>query len=176
MKTHEGKQFYQDNIIPLWNDVWRLIRSFGVEEHAANDLTQITMVKAYESILTLKKKTSYKSWLFKIAANETKSYLRKMGRILSYDEIDQADTADTDEIDIPEEALLKAESRNLILHALRDLQAEDQSILWLRIVEEIDYKEIEQMLGINSSTLRSRYARALIKLSERYKELESGLE
>ena len=45
-----------------------------------------------------------------------------------------------------------------------------RTILTLKLIEDIDYKEIASMLGISESSVQSQYLRGRRKLAERLRE------
>lgn len=61
---------YQKSVHAL---VWRKIGDF----HIAEDITQDTFLQAYQKLSTLKKPQRFASWLYVIAANYCKMWLRK---------------------------------------------------------------------------------------------------
>ena len=61
---------YQRSVHAL---AWRRIGDF----HIAEDITQETFLKAYQRLSTLKKPQRFASWLYVIAANQCKAWLRK---------------------------------------------------------------------------------------------------
>ena len=58
---------------PVHALVWRKIGDF----HIAEEITQDTFLKAYQRLATLKKPQRFTSWLYVIAANNCKMWLRK---------------------------------------------------------------------------------------------------
>ena len=58
---------------PVHALVWRKIGDF----HIAEDITQDTFLKAYQNLSTLKEPQRFASWLYVIAANYCKMWLRK---------------------------------------------------------------------------------------------------
>ena len=61
---------YQKSVHAL---AWRKLGDF----HIAEDITQDTFLKAYQRLSTLKEPQRFSSWLYVIAANGCKAWLRK---------------------------------------------------------------------------------------------------
>ena len=60
----------------------------------------------------------------------------------------------------PEEQLVKKEDSVLLQEAMSSLDAEQRQILTLRVVNDLSYTEIAQVLSLKEGTVKSRLARA----------------
>ena len=60
----------------------------------------------------------------------------------------------------PEEALLCAEEKALLAQAMQELEPEQRQILTLRVVNEMSYADIADVLRIREGTVKSRLSRA----------------
>lgn len=58
----------------------------------------------------------------------------------------------------------------MVMDLLKAMPDGYRTILTLRLIENIDYKEIASMLGISESSVRSQYLRGRRKLAERLRE------
>ena len=58
----------------------------------------------------------------------------------------------------------------MVMEALKAMPDGYRTILTLKLIEDIDYKEIASMLGISESSIRSQYMRRRKKLAEKLKE------
>lgn len=58
----------------------------------------------------------------------------------------------------------------MVMEALKSMPDGYRTILTLKLIEDIDYKEIASMLGISESSVRSQYMRGRKKLAEKLKE------
>lgn len=67
---------------------------------------------------------------------------------------------------VPDEAFVAAE-------ALRLLPERDQELIRLVVWEELSIAQAGRLVGVGAATARSRYARALARLREAYRTLES---
>ena len=69
-----------------------------------------------------------------------------------------------DKSPLPEELLLQKEHRQAIAEAMERLEEEFRLVLTLRVVEELPYEQIAQILDLKVGTVKSRLARARCKL------------
>ena len=58
----------------------------------------------------------------------------------------------------------------MVMEALKAMPDGYRTILTLKLIEDIDYKEIALMLEISESSVRSQYMRGRKKLAEKLKE------
>ena len=64
VKEQGDEEFYREQVIPLYSDLYRFLRAFVGDPEAAKDIAQITMERAWRKIHQLKKRDRVKSWLF----------------------------------------------------------------------------------------------------------------
>ena len=65
-----------------------------------------------------------------------------------------------DDAPTPEEALLSAEEHTRLVYALSQLDASQRQIITLRVVNDLSYAEIAEILDVKEGTVKSRLARA----------------
>lgn len=132
-------------------------------EGRADDLLQETFIRAYRSLSTLRDRERFRAWLFRIALNTFKSHYRRwMQHWAEPLPDDWSDGAG----DNPEEALEQTETKIMVRDALAKLPDEARAILILREMEGLSYEEIAVALGISLGTVKSRIARARLRLAE----------
>jgi RNA polymerase sigma-70 factor (ECF subfamily) len=61
----------------------------------------------------------------------------------------------------PSGAVVREELRDRVRQALDRLSEDDRNILWMRHFDELDHREIAQVLGISADAAIHRYVRAL---------------
>ena len=76
-KAGDGKAY--DDLILLYKDavhgiIYRMVRN----KQEAEDLTQETFIKAYNSINSFNEEYAFSTWLFKIATNNCIDFFRKL--------------------------------------------------------------------------------------------------
>jgi len=157
----------------LYNTVYRLVGSAD----DARDLVQETFVKAYENLDGFRSSSSLYTWLFRIAVNTSLSHRRKRkwlhvggttgadGDSLTAAEIPDAAAAD------PADPLMAAETDEIVQQALDGLDEEQRTVVVLRDIQQCDYHEIAQILGVPPGTVKSRLHRARLALREKLTRL-----
>lgn len=147
-------------------------RVMGDEDSAA-DATQEAFISAYKNLNSYRG-GSFRAWLLRIVTNACYDELRRRKRrpVTSLEPLDDAgeevespawiaDTADT-----PEESLQRVELVEAIQHCLAGLPEDFRSVVSLVDLQGLDYAEAAQALGKPVGTVKSRLARARLRLRD----------
>ena len=161
---------YQDRI---YNTILKICRNHD----DAAELTQDTFVKVLENINSFRSKSSFYTWLFRVAVNHTLNYCKRRFKLspVSLDaENDQdegskgklaAVLAAPDGLD-PAMVAQQKELSQIVVNLIGQLQQEYRVVLVLRDIEQMTYAEIAEVLRIETGTVKSRLSRARAKLRE----------
>jgi RNA polymerase sigma-70 factor, ECF subfamily len=115
-------------------------------EAEAQDLCQRAFLRAFESLKSFRGESAFKTWLYRIAVNLSKNFLRDSGRRAEVAIEDEVFAMSTNE-QSAEARVLDAEEK-LQLHRLIDTLPEKQkATLQLRVYEDLSFAEISQVLG-----------------------------
>ena len=148
----------------VYNLCFRLVSDRG----AAEDATQEAFLSAFRSISRFDG-GNFRSWLFRIAVNETKDELRRRGRRPA-DSLSQAGPDGEFELDVadPGETAAELAEREAVAEgiqqALMDLPAEQRQVIVLSDIHGYHYEEIARMTGSNVGTVKSRIHRGRERL------------
>ena len=147
---------------PIYN---LCLRMTGNPEDAA-DMTQEAFLKAWRSLSSCQFESSFSTWLYRLAPNTCLDYLRSLKRrpqcslTVEDDEGEEQVLDVPDDAPTPEEALLSAEEHARLVYALSQLDASQRQIITLRVVNDLSYAEIAEILDVKEGTVKSRLARA----------------
>ena len=148
----EFKQHYIENCSFVRTVVYWIVRSDDVD-----DIIQETFVKAWKKYKTFKNKSSFKTWIYKIAKNTAYDFLKKNRK---YNELKE----------LREEALetkndINQNLSSLITEGLGELSPKHKEIFILFYKLSYTSKEISKLLKISEGTVKSRlfYARDIFK-------------
>ena len=165
-------------ILKYQNRIFNVVLKMCGNSDDAAELTQETFVKVIESIEKFKGRSSFYTWLFRIAVNLTLNYCQRHARtaMRSLDAEDTEHDGAADQLlrDIlsDERAVdpaMVAQSRelcDLAMDALLKLEEPQRAIIVLRDIEGMNYTEIADVLNIELGTVRSRLSRARSNLRE----------
>jgi RNA polymerase sigma-70 factor (ECF subfamily) len=137
--------------------VFSMVFCMGRNEHDARDLAQEAFLKAWQSIHRFDGRSSFYTWLYRIAVNLTiYSLRRKKGR----EEV-ELDDAMPSYLPDPGVNCERTEIREQVNAALAKLSPEHRAVVVLKEVEDLHYHEIAEVLNLSMGTVMSRlfYAR-----------------
>ena len=93
---------------------------------------------------TEKKEASFKTWLFAVAKNQARHFLRKKSRYPVSDVEIERDIKDGDEQ--PESQLIQDESKVELYNALEEINPEYRQVLYLMYFEDLDTSDIAKIM------------------------------
>jgi RNA polymerase sigma-70 factor (ECF subfamily) len=143
------------------------------EEESADDAAQNTFISAYNHLGSFRG-GSFKAWLLRIVTNACYDELRRRKRRPTVpleplddtgEEIESASWM-VDPTNQPEEQVQQAELHNAIQHCLENLPDDFRSTVIMVDVQGMDYFEAAQALGKPIGTIKSRLARARLRLRD----------
>ncbi len=157
---------YQDAV---YNQGLRLLGDHA----AAADASQDAFLSAYRNLRTYRG-GSFKAWLLKIVTNLCYDDLRRKKRrpVISLEPQDEeGEEVESprwaiDPGERPEEALERVELERAIQHCLDNLPVEFRAVVVLVDVQGLDYSEAAQSMGKPVGTVKSRLARARLRMQD----------
>jgi RNA polymerase sigma-70 factor (ECF subfamily) len=157
---------YQDRI---WNAVYQRLG----DSDAALDVAQEAFVNAFRSLDGFRAESSFFGWLFTIAMNETRDYVRKKVRSPEKSSLD-AERGDGltghDLIAAPEAGHAKDDEQHAeheVRAALQELDEDDARVIVLKDIEGLAYIEIAKLLGWPVGQAKSKVHRARLRLKRK---------
>lgn len=135
-------------------------------EAEAQDLCQRAFLRAFQSLASFRGDSSFKTWLYRIAVNLSKNFLRDSGRrgeVPIEDSLYTLSSAEKSALD----RVLDEEARRRLHQILDELPAKQRATLQLRVYEDLSFAEIAEILGgtENAAKVNFHYAvKALKKL------------
>jgi RNA polymerase sigma-70 factor, ECF subfamily len=146
--------------------ILRYGRRFLFDTREVEDVVQEVFLKSYQNIRSFDAKRKLSSWLYRIAHNEFVNVLRKKGRApISFFDPETIFPHPVSS-EIPEKDFAAAETKAMLDKVLDKLPTKYQEPLVLHYIEEIDYKEIAEVLHLPVSTVGVRIMRAKKLLRE----------
>ena len=158
------------------NDVWYNCLSLLKDEENAKDIMQETYITAFLKLDTLKDEEKFCGWVTTIAVNLCKKKLKGKVEYQIDDEV-LITEAETDELMLPEEYIIKTEKRKVLLQIMEDTLSFNQyQTVLMFYFDEMSISEIAQGLEISEGTVKSRLnsSRAKMKTAIEDYEKKSG--
>ncbi|MFJ7933838.1 sigma-70 family RNA polymerase sigma factor [Sporosarcina sp. NPDC096371] len=147
-------------------DILRLVYSYVNNKELAEDLTQDIFVKCYKSLHTYKGKSTLRTWLWRIAINHCKDFLKSWyNKNVVISEEEPITNRTTKEM--VEEVVIQKEEDDQLIAAIMTLPIKYQEVIYLYYYEELLIKEIAGVTEASVNTVKTRLRRAKELLKER---------
>ena len=149
----------------------------------AEDLLQETYIKMLRGLAAYEEAGRFEPWLFSIAANLARDWLRRQSRAAviapsagerAADESVEATAGSADSE--AERRLIRTEQADRLQRALAELSPHEREVVALRFFSDLSFKEIAQVLKVPLGTALARAHRALKHLRERLPREQAALE
>lgn len=158
----------------VFNTAYRIVG----DHDAAADATQMAFVRAFRSLRTFRRSSSFTTWLYRIVSNVCLDMVRRDKRrtqslTLDSDDDPLVERDIPDDTALPERTVLETELQQTVHRALGQLRMEHRTVLVMYDLAGFSYEEIAEMLKLPLGTVKSRLNRARLALRE---EMEKNLE
>lgn len=143
--------------------VWRICYSYTRNAEDVEDVTQEVFFKAYRNLNKFEGRSSFKTWIYRVAINTWQNEMRRRDR---RPQLVEKDTDTLAEV-LPsqqsvEATLYERQQRQYLTDALANLPVDTYEILYMKDFEERPYAEIADTLGISLSAAKMRVQRPQI--------------
>ena len=154
--------------------IYRLALKIVGTPQDAEDVLQETFIKAYRNLSTFEGRSSFSTWLYRIASNEAfMSLRRRKPEAVSVDAEIETPDGEQEPVQIvdwcclPEAELLTTESREYLDVAIDRLPPPLRVVFLLRDIEGLSVRETAEALRISEAAVKTRLLRARLQLRER---------
>lgn len=140
----------------------------------AEDLCQDVFLTAFRKLGSFQGRSSFSTWLYRVAINRSKDFLRKKRR---GSELQPADDRPLEAAAVdaaeqqgresgPEAGAIASDAQRLVRDALARLPVNLRTPLVLHELEGMQYREVAALLRLPVGTVKSRIFRARVQLAE----------
>ncbi len=139
----------------------------------AEDLTQETFIRAYRALGKFRGRSSFYTWIYRIAVNLTVNFLKKNRRLreTALDDLNPAVERDPDYERLlrsepsPRKQVSLREFQERLNEALQKLSEAHRMVVTLHDIQGVPHGEIARIMGCSEGTVRSRlfYARQQLR-------------
>jgi len=156
---------------PMYNLAYRMTGNAA----DAGDLTQEIFVKLFKTIKSFGRRSRFSTWFYRLAANTCCSGLRRIRRVASAEVVRLDDNRSTecrprempDPGDLPNRMLERKELSRRIQDTMATLPEDFRIVIVLRDLQGLTYEEVAESVGCSIGTVKSRLARARMRVKER---------
>lgn len=172
-KVQEGDVDAFDALIVKYRErIYSVIYNLTANREDASDLAQDAFIKAFQSLGRFKGKSSFFTWLYRIALNTTLTHLRKnkLRRFFSFEKMSEEDhsagfiDALVTDSDSDKKALMN-ELQEKLNDAFQKLSLKHRTVITLYEIDGLSHKAISDIVGCSVGTVRSRlhYAKQFLQ-------------
>jgi len=176
-------QAWQQLVASQHRRIYAICYRFTGSGSDAEDLTQEVFLKLYKNLTSFDlQKGSFQTWITTLARNLLVDHFRRTRQDRATDSIDASFDGEEDGPTIAdrladhresqEKHVANLELRGRIQKALGQLSPELREAVILRDLEDMDYKEISQVLRIPEGTVKSRISRGRGELARLLQRIE----
>jgi len=145
---------------------WHVRRMVTTHEDA-DDVIQNVFIKVYKNIHRFEAKSKLYTWLYRIATNETLTFLKKRNKT-------QTDSIDNEDLNIENRLTADTyfdgdEVQKRLKYALSTLPEKQRLVFNLRYYDEMPYKQISEVLETSVGALKASYHHAVKKVESYFK-------
>ncbi|WP_042221770.1 sigma-70 family RNA polymerase sigma factor [Oceanobacillus manasiensis] len=151
------------------DDILHLVYTYVKNRSTAEDLTQEIFIKCYEKLNQFNQQATIKTWVYRIASNHCKDYLRSWHyrKIMLSDKIWDYIPSKTKQL---EEEIIKNSEEDILTNSVMSLPLKYREVVFLHYYEELSLREISKITTVNINTLKTRLKRAKELLKDKMKE------
>lgn len=154
-----------ENVVNFYSErIYWQIRKMVLSHDDANDLLQNTFIKAWMSIDLFRGEAKLATWLYKIAVNESITFLNKQRaqNNISMDEPDAflVERLESDSYFDGDELQMKLQ------RAILTLPEKQRIVFNMRYFEDMPYEQMSEIVGTSVGALKASYHHAVKKVED----------
>jgi len=166
---------YDTLMIKYQEVVYMIAYNFGKTKENALDISQDVFLKVYKKLNTFKENSTFKTWLSKVAYNESVNWSKKNKKFHNQDNIDDSQNKLYTNQNA-EEQLLVNENKAILLRCLFDLNTKYRLAVVLRYFENMPIKEIATSMNCSEGVVKNMLFRSIQKLKNSLPTIQDGVQ
>lgn len=148
--------------------VYHQVRRIVINHDDADDVVQNVFVKVWENLQNFREDSQFYTWLFRIAANESLSFLQKKRENLK---VSMEEMQETLSEQLAAGSYFNGNrTEQLLQQAILTLPEKQRLVFNMKYYEDLKYEEIEAILGTSVGGLKASYHHAVKKIEEYVKK------
>ena len=147
------------------NRIYRLALRILENQEEARDVTQETLLAAFEHRARFRGEAKFSTYLYRITLNFALATLKKKRRHLALEKVERLISGSEN----PAQEFHKEERMEKVREVLSSLPERQKAVIHLRIYEDMSFSEIAAALGCRPATARTHYFFGLQNLRKELK-------
>ena len=148
--NHYGQQLY-----------WQ-IRRLVIYHDDADDVLQNTFIKVWTNLSAFRGESKLSTWLFKIAYNESVTFLNHKKETLSLDDTDSTLTGQLES----DPYFNGDETQEMLQEAMSLLPDKQRAVFQMKYFDDMKYEDISAITGTSVGALKASYHHAVKKIED----------
>ena len=143
-------------------EVQRLVRGYVATNEEAEDLVQQTFIRALRGLDGFRGESTFRTWLHRIAVHLALNHARdeKRVRTVSLEDVELITNA------LATGKMAAREAKRKLAAAVVRLPAKQRQVVELRLIHEMSFRIIGEMVGSSEDSAKANYQHAVKKLRE----------
>jgi RNA polymerase sigma-70 factor (ECF subfamily) len=163
-RVQAGNMGAFDQLVQKYREhIFSVIYNMTSNREDASDLAQETFIKAFQAIGRFRGKSSFFTWIYRIAINHTITFLKKRNRrrFISYEKVD-GEMSNSEIFERltsknrSEKGALVSELQEKLNDSLQKLSPKHRTVVILHEIEGLEHAEIAEITKVSVGTVRSR--------------------
>ena len=163
LKEHSTRRAAFNELVALYRErlYWH-IRKMVMNHEDANDILQNVFVKVWRSIDSFREESSLYTWLFRIATNESITYINQLKKKNSWSLSDEQQYLQENLKDDP--YFDGNEVERILEEAILSLPEKQRLVFNMKYYEEMKYQQMAEILDTSVGALKASYHHAVKKI------------
>jgi len=158
------KLVFEDLIRDYKEKLYWHIRRMVVSHDDADDVLQNTFIKVYKNLDNFKGESQVYTWLYRIATNETITFLNKRAKFLK---LSNESLQQTLVSNLTSDPYFDGDAAQLKLQeAINLLPPKQKQVFIMKYYEDLQYNEIAEVLNTSEGALKASYHHAVKKITQ----------
>ena len=164
-----SKDFYKTYIFPYRGIIIKICRAYSNSQEDYEDYYQEVCLQIWKSRENFKNKSEWSTWIYRISLNVCLSLLRKQKKHDDTYSPEQSYNQLSNQSDLTEESKDYSDDISRLYEEIKKLSEIDRAIILLYL-EKKTYKEISQIIGINTNSIGVK----IIRIKKQIKKQING--
>ena len=159
---------FEQLVAPYEKRIYALCLRMLAHREDAQDAAQEALLRLYRAMGSYRGDAQLGTFIYRVTANTCMDALRRR-RVRAGESLEalyEEGFSPEDSAPGPEELALHDEKRRVLAEAMQALPEEQREILILRVVNDLPYERIAEILDLQLGTVKSRLARARMQLKK----------
>lgn len=177
-----SKEAFEEIVKEYQNKIYTLCYRYTGNYEDARDLAQEVFIKVYRNIGKFEGRSSFSTWIYQVAGNTCKDYLRKNKNKSEFSLDEEVFNKDEDAFtpqvlkdeNTPETQYEEKEKISLLKDAVNRLNPEYKMVIIMREFQDLSYEEIARQTNTSVGTVKSRLSRGRSMLKNLFNQRMEG--